>query len=112
MRVVHADVSLDKGWYVGLGNSALTLAVGYATKGIDEPHAHAQPVEIYLVAQGWADVRVEQQTIRLAAGDLLVLDPGEAHAFLSNSPEYFHFVVHVPALTGDKIPVTRVRLGL
>jgi uncharacterized protein YjlB len=91
--------------------------VGYANAGVDEPHVHSQITEPYLTARGTAMVRVEQQTLSLAAGDVLIADPGEAHTFLQNSPDYFHFVVHSPGLSGDvarteKSAVPRLRLGL
>jgi len=62
-------------------------------------------------------MRVEQETVTLEAGDMIIIDPGEAHTFLSSSPEYFHFVVHVPGLSADEAhaersSVSRSRLGL
>ncbi len=39
MRIDHAD-SAEKGWYVGDRHSNLPISVGYANKGIDEPHVH------------------------------------------------------------------------
>lgn len=48
---------------------------------------------------------------------MLTLEPGEAHTFLSNSPDYFHFVIYIPDLQGDvarteKISVPRQQLVL
>ena len=116
MNIAHADLS-DKGWYLGPWNSGLPISVGYANKGIDEPHIHGHITEIYLVARGTAEIRVEQQTIRLGPGDMLTVEAGEAHTFLSNSQDYFHFVPHTLGLSGEaaraeKIIVTRERLGL
>jgi mannose-6-phosphate isomerase-like protein (cupin superfamily) len=78
---------------------------------------HSRITEIYLVACGTAEVRVEQETVVLEAGDMIVVEPGEAHTFLSSSPDYFHFVAHVPGVSGEearaeKVPVPRSRLGL
>lgn len=117
MRVEHADSASAKGWYVGPWNSELEVAVGYANEAIDEPHLHTNIIEIYLVASGHALVRVEQETMALSKGDILILDPGEAHTFLSSSPDYLHFVIHAPVPLGshqtpDKTPVLRDRLGL
>jgi quercetin dioxygenase-like cupin family protein len=69
------------------------------------------------VARGEAHVRVEGETVLLQAGDMLVVEPGEAHTFLASSPGYFHFVIHAPGLSGedaraDKRPVPRSQLGL
>jgi mannose-6-phosphate isomerase-like protein (cupin superfamily) len=117
MRLEHPDPTAAKGWYAGPWNSDLPIAIGYANTGVDEPHAHTQITEIYVVTRGTSEIRVEQETITLHAGDLIIVEPGEAHTFLSNSPDYFHVVLHTPALSGDdarrdKQPVSRARLGL
>ena len=112
MRFEHAEPSSDKGWYLGSWNSDLAIAIGYAHKGINEPHLHTQLTEIYLIARGTAEMRIEQETITLRAGDVIVLQPGEAHTFLSSSPDYFHFVLHTPSVAGDKSSVSNERLGL
>ncbi|MGB3713501.1 MAG: cupin domain-containing protein [Candidatus Promineifilaceae bacterium] len=117
MRIEHADSSQEKGWLFGPWNSNSELSIGYANKGIDEPHVHGTVTEIYLVGQGNAKVRVNDQTITIGAGDVLRVDPGEAHTFISNTEDYFHFVIHYPGLTGsevvvDKKLVLRSDLGL
>lgn len=116
MRLEKADASA-KGWLIGGWNSDLKISVGYANKGIDEPHVHSEITEIYLVVRGTASIRLEQNTIELTSGDVLVVEPGEAHTFLSSSPDYFHYVIHTPGLTGtqaqsEKQPVSRQSLGL
>jgi mannose-6-phosphate isomerase-like protein (cupin superfamily) len=116
MIMAHADL-LNKGWFFGPWNSELPISVGYANQGIDEPHVHNQITEIYLVARGTAEIRIEKETIELISGDMIALAPGEAHTFLSSSPDYFHFVLHAPGLEGEmaqkeKMPVPRTRLGL
>lgn len=62
-------------------------------------------------------MRVERETIVLSEGEAIAVEPGEAHTFLSCSPDYFHFVIQVPGLEGeearrDKVLVSRSRLGL
>ena len=117
MRIERADSTREKGWYTGPWNSPLAVSVGYATTGIDEPHLHTRISEIYLIARGMAVMRVERENVTLRAGDMLALEPGEAHTFISSSPDYFHFVVHTPGLAGDearaeKRGVPREQLGL
>ena len=106
-----------KGWLAGPWDGDLTVSIGFAREGLDEPHLHSQLMETYLVARGTASLRVESETIALHEGDVLIVEPGEAHTFLSSSDDYFHFVVHVPGLSGEealheKQPVDRSRLGL
>ena len=117
MRIEHADLAIDKGWYVGAWNSALPISVGYANKGIDEPHVHSQITEIYLIARGTSQLRIERETLTLVAGDMIAIEPGEAHTFLTSSPDYFHFVIHTLGLAGEiarteKSVVSRSRLEL
>ena len=116
MRLEHANPAAPKGWYVGPWNSNLTVAVGYANEGIDAPHLHRSTTELYLVARGWSEIRVERETVRLGPGDLLIVEPGEAHTFVASSPDYLHFVLNVPALPpteaiNDRITVPPSRLG-
>lgn len=106
-----------KGWYVGTWNDTFPFPIGYADIGVDEPHLHRTITEVYLIARGTAELRIEQDTVELHAGDMIIVEPGEAHTFLSNSPGYFHFVFHYPGLTleelkNDKQLVSRQRLGV
>ena len=117
MRVESAESTTAKGWYLGPWNSDLQLSVGYANEGVDEPHLHRRMTELYLMAQGTATMRVERETILLGEGQVVVIEPGEAHTFLSSSPDHFHFVIQVPGLVGeearrDKVLVPRARLGV
>jgi quercetin dioxygenase-like cupin family protein len=114
----HERISDDaKGWFAGPWNSDLAVSVGFANEGIDEPHVHTEITEIYLVARGNSSIRVEHATIELREGDALILEPGEAHTFLTSSDDYLHFVIHTPGLAGnaaqdEKQFVPRSQLGL
>jgi mannose-6-phosphate isomerase-like protein (cupin superfamily) len=117
MRIEQANATVEKGWYLGPWNSKLPLSVGYAHMGVNEPHLHTRITEIYMIARGTAIMRVEQKTIHLSAGDIIVIEPGEAHTFLASSPDYFHFIVHTPGLAGEEALVeksilSQTRLGL
>ena len=106
-----------KGWFGGPWDSDLAISVGFANEAVDDPHVHSLITEIYLVARGTSEVRVGSETIELQQGDALIVEPGEAHTFLSSSPDYLHFVVHSPGLAGEsarreKQSVSRSQLGL
>jgi mannose-6-phosphate isomerase-like protein (cupin superfamily) len=102
MRIERANGDTAKGWYVGPWNSTLGVSIGYANEGINEPHLHTRITEIYMVARGTSVMQVEHETINLAAGDMIIVEPGEVHTFLSSSPDYFHFVLHTPGLAGEE----------
>ena len=108
----------DKGWYVGTWNGSFPFPVGYAEIGIDDPHVHTRVTEVFLIARGQAELRVEGETFTVRAGDMVVVEPGDAHTFLSSSSDYFHFVFHYPGLSSqdeirsERQAVPRERLGL
>ena len=81
----------------------LHLPIGWATQGVDEPHHHAQMNEVYLVARGQSTAIVSGEEVNLKAGDVLVVEPGEAHTFTQSSPDYLHFVLQTPFVEGDKV---------
>jgi mannose-6-phosphate isomerase-like protein (cupin superfamily) len=117
VRIERADPAIVKGWYLGPWNSDLPISLGYAPKGIDEPHVHTRITEIYLVARGTSELRVGDQTVTLTAGDVVVVESGEPHTFLSSSPDYFHFVIQTPGLEGraardERLAIPHADLGL
>ncbi len=117
MRIEKADPDIPKGWYTGPWDSNLNISIGYANEGVDEPHLHRQMTEIYFMARGTVEMRVESDTVVLVEDDVIVIEPGEAHTFLSSSPDHFHFVIQTPGLIGedaraDKVLLPRSRLGL
>ncbi len=91
-----------KGWFAGPWNSKLEIAVGYANQGINEKHYHSDMNEVYLVAKGESLAEVEGKQVKLKVGDILVVEPGEKHTFVSSSEDYFYFVIHTPFKKGDK----------
>jgi quercetin dioxygenase-like cupin family protein len=63
------------------------------------------------VAQGTSRMQVGEQAIELEAHDLVVVEPGEAHTFLSSSHDYFHFVIQTPGLQGDAAAEDKVEVS-
>jgi quercetin dioxygenase-like cupin family protein len=117
MHRYQVNISQPKGWFVGPWNSNLPISIGFASRGIDDPHKHSQITEVYLVTNGTAELRVEKETLNLSSGDMIIIEPGEAHTFITSSPEYFHVVLHVPGYSGEealqeRCAVTRASLGL
>ncbi len=98
-----ADFTQAKGWFIGPWNAELNIPIGWATQGIDESHHHTQMNEVYLVARGWGTAVVSGEEVELKIGDVLVVEPGEAHTFTQSSPDYLHFVLQSPYVKGDKV---------
>ncbi len=102
-RVIKSSInSIGKGWFVGPWNSGVPVAVGFSDQGVDDPHSHGEMFELYLIAKGTSTAIVGGEIVELGAGDLLVVEPGEAHTFTCSSDDYLHFVVQTPFVAGDK----------
>lgn len=95
-----------KGWFAGPWDSALPIAAGWADRGVNHPHRHDQMYEVYFVARGESTAVVDGATIRLRAGDMLAVEPGEAHTFITNTDDYLHFVIQAPFVRGAKTDLT------
>ncbi len=107
MIVVRNDEAKPaKGWYSELDHPSLPT-IGFANRGLNEPHYHRQLYEIYLVARGSSTMVVNGRPVTLDAGDVIVVEPGETHTFVESTPDYFHFVLHCPPVRGDKVVVER-----
>lgn len=91
-----------KGWFVGPWDSDLPIAVGWADRGVNDPHRHDLMNEVYLVARGTSVAEVAGQEVHLGVGDMLVVEPGERHTFVTSSDDYLHFVIQAPFVGGDK----------
>ncbi len=99
---LSTDQDVEKGWFVGPWNSDVLVPIGYANAAVDEKHYHQEMHEVYLVARGQSLARVAGREIELRAGDILVVEPGEVHTFISSTGDYLHFVIHAPFVAGDK----------
>jgi hypothetical protein len=52
-------------------------------------------------------VQVNNQTITIREGDILLIEPGEAYTILTNSPSYYHLVIQMPGEFEAKIAAER-----
>jgi|688.fasta_scaffold119741_2 quercetin dioxygenase-like cupin family protein len=105
MVLLSSPADQAKGWLVGPWNSTVPAGVGYANRGIADCHYHQQMYKLYLVARGSSTAQVNGQPVKLTAGDVLVVEPGEVHTFTESSADYFHFVVQTPFVPSDKVDV-------
>jgi mannose-6-phosphate isomerase-like protein (cupin superfamily) len=81
----------------------VTVAIGWADRGVNDPRRHDQVNEVCLVARDHSLAKVDGKQVRLQAGGMLVVEPGERHTFIESSHDYLHFVVQAPFAPGDKV---------
>ncbi|MET0920017.1 MAG: cupin domain-containing protein [Acidimicrobiia bacterium] len=100
--IKRSVANAGKGWFTGPWQDDVPIALGYSDRGVDEPHLHEHMFEAYLVARGTSSAVVAGERIELGVGDVLIVEPGESHTFVESSPDYLHFVVQAPFVSGDK----------
>jgi quercetin dioxygenase-like cupin family protein len=101
----HAQLKdMVKGWFVGdfapavLRSTACEVAVKhYAAGDREDVHHHKVATEITLIVSG----EVEMMGQRWSAGDIVVVEPGEATDFLAVT-DAVNVVVKLPSVAGDK----------
>jgi mannose-6-phosphate isomerase-like protein (cupin superfamily) len=94
-----------KGWLAGPWDGTAPVAISHATAANDEPHLHTVTTEVFLVAAGTARAMVDGAAVEIGAGDVLIVEPGEPHAFVEASEDYRAFVLHAGGDGHDKVPV-------
>lgn len=103
MKTYRLD-DMTKGWFVGdfdpavLKTDAAEVAVKYYTAGTIEPkHYHKLAPEVTLIVSG----EVRMNDARYGAGDIILIEPGEATDFEALC-DVTTVVVKLPSIAGDK----------
>lgn len=103
MKTFRLD-DMTKGWFVGdfspaaLKTDAAEVAVKSYESGTKEPkHFHKVAPEVTLIVSG--DVMMND--VRYTAGDIILIEPGEATDFEALS-DVTTVVVKLPSVAGDK----------
>jgi quercetin dioxygenase-like cupin family protein len=107
--IVRSLKEMVGGWIVGnfeptiLKTTACEVACKHYEAGASEAaHVHRIATEVTLIAAG----RVSVNGRMLAAGDIILLEPGEATDFRALE-KTTTVVVKMPSVIGDKYPVAR-----
>ena len=105
MRTYRLE-DMVKGWFVGgfepaaLRTDAAEVAVKRYPAGAQEPrHLHKVAPEVTLILEG----RARMGETVLEAGEIVVIEPGEATDFEALT-DVVTVVVKVPSVAGDKYP--------
>lgn len=104
MILGNAEGWSGEDWFVGPWNTRMPAAIAFGGRAAAESHAHDTMYEAYLVASGSATLVVDGAEHRVSAGMIVVVEPGEAHHFVSKTDDFRHFVVQTPFVEGDKRP--------
>lgn len=98
---------MTKGWFIGnfepslLKTNDVEVAVKTYRKGdCEESHYHKIAAEYTVIISG----RVKMNGLEYKAGDIIVMEPGEATDFECLENGTVNAVVKIPGANGDKYP--------
>ena len=107
MRLFYPDHKASQGWLAGPWNSELSGAIGYTRVAREEPHYHARMREACVVTSGSGELMVAGRTQRVETGVLVIVEPGEVHAWQSASRDFHMLILHEPWLPDDTVVVAQ-----
>ena len=96
-----ADVNLTKE-ASSLGFIVVRVAPGTSTS----PHLHERLSEVFVALSPLA-ITVNEEHVALEHGDVVVVEPGESHSFVTRGSEGVLLAVKAPNINDDKISVNQ-----
>jgi len=103
-----ADRDAAEAWLAGPWNSALTGAWRLVRAPQEEPHYHRHMREVCIVTAGSAELTVQGQISMIDGGILVIVEPGEVHAWRGLSRDCRILVLHEPWHADDLVVVAAV----
>ncbi|MCU0237486.1 MAG: cupin domain-containing protein [Acidobacteria bacterium] len=90
-----------EGWHLREG-MPIQVGIKSGSTPFSGPHLHRTMAEYFYLLAGEISLRVDRQEIIVRKGDLVVVEPGEAHEVLSASPDARLLLLMPPFVAGDK----------
>jgi quercetin dioxygenase-like cupin family protein len=102
MRILR-QLLKKEGWH--FAETALPVQVG--VKSADTPfggkHLHKTMAEYFLLLEGNLRLQVNDEILEMKQGDLILVEPGEAHQVLHGSPDARLLLLMPAAVANDKV---------
>lgn len=93
----------QEGWRLAEAGMPIQVGVKFGTSPFARRHLHRTMAEYFLLVAGSMKVSVAGQALEMEKGDLLVVEPGEAHEVLASSPDALLLLMMPPPVPGDKV---------
>ena len=90
-----------EGWHLREG-MPIQVGIKSGATPFSGPHLHRTMTEYFYLLEGEISLRVDRKAITVGKGDLVVVEPGEAHEVLSASPDALLLLLMPPFVAGDK----------
>jgi quercetin dioxygenase-like cupin family protein len=101
MRMIRR-VLAKEGWHLGEQGLPIQVGVKFGASPFGKKHLHRTMAEYFLLLAGDLRLDVNGDILEIAPGDLVVVEPGEAHEVLHASPDAVLLLLMPPPVVGDK----------
>ncbi len=108
MKVIRQLLD-HEGWRLGEVGMPIQVGVKSGATPFGKKHLHRTMAEYFLLLAGELRLGVGGETLDLVKGDLVVVEPGEAHEVLSASPNALLLLLMPPPVPGDKVELADKR---
>jgi mannose-6-phosphate isomerase-like protein (cupin superfamily) len=101
-----ANSETGKRWILGPWNSSSPVEIGHSGLVETDSHYHERIHEIFFAVNGWCEVNVKGESIRLEKGQVIHFEPGNVHKLTGNgSKDFYMVIIKYPSLPKDKVIV-------
>ena len=102
MKVIRQLLN-HEGWRLGEAGMPIQMGVKSGATPFGKKHLHKTMIEYFLLLAGELRLEVDGEPLDLVKGDLVVVEPGEAHQVLRASPDSLLLLLMPPPVPGDKV---------
>jgi len=104
--VVKKRIRWEKTWIFNDGSQPIQLRIMASEEIRSIEHLHRTMHEYFYLLQGRMKISVEGNIVELAKDDLMVVEPGERHHIIEQSPDLLLLLLMPPPVPDDKV-ITR-----
>lgn len=102
MRVIRRLLQKE-GWHLAEAGLPIQVGVKLGASPFGKKHLHRTMAEYFLLLAGDLRLDVNGEVLEVAAGDLVAVEPGEAHEVLHASPDALLLLLMPPPVARDKV---------
>jgi quercetin dioxygenase-like cupin family protein len=102
MRIIR-HVLQKEGWHLAEAGLPIQVGVKSGATPFSGKHLHRTMAEYFVLLAGELRLQVEKETVEVQKGDLVVVEPGEAHEVFHASPDTLLLLLMPPPVPGDKV---------
>ena len=102
MKIIRRLLEKE-GWHLAESGLPIQVGVKFGASAFGKKHLHRTMAEYFLLVTGDMSLRVNGESLEVAAGDLVVVEPGEGHEVLRASPDARLLLLMPPPVADDKV---------